>query len=104
MVAQLMPYRAHYIGDEGRRQHFLDEGDGPPVVMVHGNPTWCFYYRNLVGRLRDRFRCIVPDHIGCGRSDAPKDSDYGYTLEDRVDDLERLLDERAGGPHRSGRA
>lgn len=94
MVAQLMPYRAHYIGDEGRRQHFLDEGDGPPVVMVHGNPTWCFYYRNLVGRLRDRFRCIVPDHIGCGRSDAPKDSDYGYTLEDRVDDLERLLDER----------
>ena len=94
MVAQLMPYRAHYLGDEGRRQHFLDEGDGPPVVMVHGNPTWCFYYRNLVGRLRDRFRCIVPDHIGCGRSDAPKDSDYGYTLEDRVDDLERLLDER----------
>ena len=42
-----------------------------PVVMLHGNPTWSFYYRNLVLALRDRYRCIVPDHIGCGLSDKP---------------------------------
>ena len=50
--------------------HFIDEGprEAPIVLMVHGNPTWSFYYRNLVIALRDRYRCIVPDHIGCGLS------------------------------------
>ncbi len=60
--------------------HYLDEGSGEPVVMVHGNPTWSFYYRNLVLALRDRYRCIVPDHIGCGLSDKPRESRYDYTL------------------------
>ena len=41
--------------------------------MLHGNPTWSFYYRNLVSELRGQFRCIVPDHIGCGLSDKPGD-------------------------------
>lgn len=72
--------------------HYLDEGSGPTVVMVHGNPSWSFYYRNLVLALRDRYRCIVPDHIGCGFSDKPGDDRYDYTLAQRVDDLERLLD------------
>jgi len=62
------------------------------VVMVHGNPSWSFYYRNLVQALRDRYRCIVPDHIGCGFSDRPGDDRYAYTLASRVDDLEKLLD------------
>ncbi len=73
--------------------HYLDEGDGPPVVMVHGNPSWSFYYRNLVLALRDRFRCIVPDHIGCGLSDKPGDDRYAYTLSRRVADLEQLLEQ-----------
>jgi haloalkane dehalogenase len=60
--------------------------------MVHGNPSWSFYYRNLTLALRDRYRCIVPDHIGCGFSDKPGDDRYDYTLARRVDDLERLLD------------
>jgi len=60
--------------------------------MVHGNPTWSFYYRNLVLALRDRYRCIAPDHIGCGYSDKPGDDSYNYTLEQRVADLEALLD------------
>ena len=60
--------------------------------MVHGNPSWSFYYRNLVLALRDRYRCIVPDHIGCGLSDKPGDDRYDYTLSRRVDDLERLLE------------
>lgn len=73
---------------------YLDEGRGEPVVMVHGNPTWGFYFRNLVLSIREGFRCIVPDHIGCGLSDKPPLGDYDYALKSRVDDLERLLDER----------
>ena len=60
--------------------------------MLHGNPTWSFYYRNLVLALRDSYRCIVPDHIGCGLSDKPPETLYDYSLKSRVDDLEALLD------------
>jgi len=60
--------------------------------MVHGNPSWSFYYRNLVKALRQDHRCIVPDHIGCGFSDKPGDDRYDYTLSRRVDDLEKLID------------
>lgn len=74
------------------RISYLDEGAGEPVVMVHGNPTWSFYFRNLVTALRDRFRCIVPDHIGCGLSDKPPATEYDYSLKSRIDDLEALLD------------
>ncbi len=77
----------------GLKYHYLDEGEGEPVVMVHGNPSWSFYYRNLVLALRDRYRCIVPDHIGCGLSDKPGDDRYDYTLSSRVDDLEQLLEQ-----------
>jgi haloalkane dehalogenase len=75
----------------GLRYHYLDEGQGEPVVMVHGNPTWSFYYRALVEGLSDAYRTIVPDHIGCGFSDKPGDAQYDYTLERRVADLEALL-------------
>ena len=83
---------SRFLDLDGLRYHFLDEGEGLPVVMLHGNPSWSFYYRNLVARLRTTHRCIVPDHIGCGFSDKPDDNRYDYTLERRVDDLERLLD------------
>jgi pimeloyl-ACP methyl ester carboxylesterase len=76
---------------DGLRYHYLDEGDGEPVVMVHGNPSWSFYYRRLVEALSPSYRTIVPDHIGCGFSDKPGDHRYDYTLASRVDDLERLL-------------
>ncbi|HKX55571.1 MAG TPA: alpha/beta fold hydrolase, partial [Xanthomonadales bacterium] len=73
--------------------HYLDEGprDAAPVLMVHGNPTWSFYYRNLVLALRDTHRCIVPDHIGCGLSDKPGLGQYDYRLQSRIADLDRLL-------------
>lgn len=77
---------------DGLRLHYLDEGSGEPVVMVHGNPTWSFYFRGLVEALSPEYRTIVPDHIGCGRSDKPGDDAYDYTLKSRVDDLEALLD------------
>ena len=78
----------------GIRMHYLDEGprDGEPVVMVHGNPTWSFYYRELVQALRGERRCVVPDHVGCGLSDKPDDAAYPYTLEQRVADLGALVD------------
>ena len=89
---RLLPFSPHYFPAPGGRMHFLDEGSGEPVVMVHGNPSWCFYYRNLVGALRGEYRCIVPDHIGMGLSDKPGDAKYAYTLARRVADLEALLE------------
>lgn len=92
---ELYPFEGHFFACDGVRMHYLDEGRGEPVVMVHGNPTWSFYYRRLVTALRPRYRCIVPDHVGMGLSDKPGDDRYEYTLERRVDDLEALL-EHAG--------
>ena len=88
----LYPFESHFLDLDGLRYHYLDEGAGDPVVMVHGNPTWSFYFRNLVLALRDKFRCIVPDHIGCGLSDKPDLTRYDFSLARRVDDLTRLLD------------
>ncbi|HEY5512967.1 MAG TPA: alpha/beta fold hydrolase [Geomonas sp.] len=91
-MKKLYPFTGHRLDLDGLSYHYLDEGAGEAVVMVHGNPSWSFYYRNLVLALRDRYRCIVPDHIGCGLSDKPGDERYDYTLSRRVDDLERLID------------
>src|SRR5262245_42431913 len=92
MVKALYPFTGHFLNLNGLRYHYLDEGRGSPIVMLHGNPTWSFYYRNLVIALRDNHRTIVPDHIGCGLSDKPADSQYRYTLSERVSNLERLLE------------
>lgn len=86
------PFERHFHAIRGLKQHYLDEGQGEPVVMVHGNPSWSFYYRKLVSALRHHHRVIVPDHIGCGLSDKPDDAAYAYTLQQRVDDLSDLLE------------
>jgi haloalkane dehalogenase len=91
---ELYPFTPRLARRRGLRMSYLDEGRGEPVVMLHGNPTWSFYYRRLVLHLRDSFRCIVPDHIGCGLSDKPTLAEYDYSLESRINDLEWLLDER----------
>ena len=82
----------------GIEMSYLDEGprDGEVVVMLHGNPSWSYYWRKLVLGLRDAasgkaYRCIVPDHVGMGLSDKPDESRYTYTLQSRVDDVEALL-------------
>jgi haloalkane dehalogenase len=59
--------------------------------MLHGNPTWSFYWRNLVTAFSKDHRVIVPDHVGCGLSDKPDDAQYEYVLERRVADLDRLI-------------
>lgn len=92
MVDRPYPFASHYLDRNGLKLHYLDEGTGDPVVMLHGNPTWSYYYRNLVGALRDRYRCIVPDHIGCGFSDKPQPPRYNYSLASRVADLTALID------------
>ncbi len=91
-MSEPYPFAHHYFERDGLRLHYLDEGQGAPVVMVHGNPTWSFYFRRWVAALRDRYRVIVPDHIGCGLSDKPGDDRYPYRLERRAADLEALLD------------
>lgn len=98
---QLYPFQSHWLDLDGIRLHYLDEGprDAPVLLMLHGNPTWSFYYRNLVLRLRDRYRCIVPDHIGCGLSDKPGDDRYDYHLARRIEDVEALVQATVGdGP------
>lgn len=90
----LYPFPPRFLDRGGLRYHYVDEGPrgGPPVVMVHGNPTWSFYFRDLIAALATTRRVIAPDHIGCGRSDKPDDSRYDYRLASRVDDLEALLE------------
>lgn len=88
----LYPFRSHYFDRQGLRLHYLDEGAGRPVVLLHGNPTWSFHFRHLIAALRDQARVIAPDHMGMGLSDKPGDDGYAYHLQSRIDDLEALLD------------
>ncbi len=76
----------------GLGYHYLDEGCGDPVVMIHGNPTWSFYFRSLVKKLSLKYRCLVPDHIGCGLSEKPDENQYSFSLKNRVEDLEIFLE------------
>jgi pimeloyl-ACP methyl ester carboxylesterase len=88
--AQLYPFQSHRLDLDGHRLHYLDEGQGPAVLLLHGNPTWSFYYRELVKGLRTRYRVIVPDHLGCGLSDKP--AVYPYGLETHVANCRRLVE------------
>ncbi len=86
----LYPFASHYLPLDGARMHYVDEGQGDVLLLVHGNPTWSFYWRELVRELRDRYRVIAVDHIGCGLSDKP--AEYSYRLAQHVQNLERLID------------
>ena len=88
----LYPYKPNYFKCNGFDMHYIDKGKGKPVLMIHGNPTWSFYFRNAVEKLSPRYRTIVPDHIGCGFSDKPSSKEYNYTLTDRVSDLTKFID------------
>jgi pimeloyl-ACP methyl ester carboxylesterase len=90
-LGSLYPYKSNYLDMNGLKYHYLDQGNGDPLLMLHGNPTWSFYFRSLINALSPDYRCIVPDHIGCGLSEKPNDKIYDYTLKSRVNDLERLI-------------
>ncbi len=87
----LYPFESRYLDINGLRYHYLDEGSGEPLLMLHGNPTWSFYFRRLIIAFRERYRVIVPDHMGCGLSDKPDGSRYDFRLKSRVDDLNALI-------------
>ncbi len=87
----LYPFTSRFIERNGLRYHYLDEGSGEPVLLVHGNPTWSFYFRALIKALSVRYRVIAPDHIGCGLSDKPGLDRYDYRLKSRSDDLADLI-------------
>ncbi len=88
----LYPFEHHYLDIGGHRVHYIEEGGGEPVIMVHGNPSWSIYFREIVKKLSGRYHCIVPDHIGMGFSDKPGDRTYAYTVEQRAKDLEAFLE------------
>ena len=88
-LRELYPFKSHFLDLDGIKYHYLDEGEGEPVVMLHGNPTWSFYHRNLISALKDSHRVIVPDHIGCGLSDKPDEKSYNYTLKQYIHTLLR---------------
>jgi len=89
----LYPFQSHEITVGGLRYHYLDEGAGEVLLLVHGNPTWSFYWRELVGALRKRYRVVVPDHVGCGMSEKPGKKDYSYRLDRRIADLGQLIEQ-----------
>ena len=78
----------------GHEMHYLDEGHGtePPILFLHGNPTWSFMYRRIISELSKNSRCLAPDHIGCGFSEKPDLSDFPYDLENHAENILSLLD------------
>ncbi len=84
------PFSSQFLKlKSGYQLHYVDQGVGEVVLMLHGNPTWSFFYRNLIKGLSDKFRVIVPDHLGCGVSDKPQD--YSYTLENHIENVCELI-------------
>ena len=84
------PFASHFHNMGHEQLHYVDEGSGEVVLMLHGNPTWSFFYRNVVKALSPKMRCLVPDHIGCGLSSKPQD--YRYTLKQHIDNIVSLLE------------
>jgi cis-3-alkyl-4-acyloxetan-2-one decarboxylase len=87
----LYPFKSRELVLGGQRYHYVDEGQGEPLLLVHGNPTWSFMWRELIVALRDRYRVIAIDHIGCGLSDKPKQ--YPYHLQQHIENLGALVRE-----------
>jgi haloalkane dehalogenase len=87
---ELFPFESHFIDVEGANVHYIDEGQGPVMLCLHGNPTWSFLYRHIVTGLRDRFRCIAVDYPGFGLSTAPPG--YGYRIVEHARVIEAFVD------------
>src|ERR671932_1540545 len=85
------PFQSRYREVDGLRLAHLDEGDGPPVVFLHGEPTWSFLWRKVIPPVRDAgFRCVAPDLPGFGRSDKPLDLAW-YTYDRHTELVAELL-------------
>jgi haloalkane dehalogenase len=85
-------FAPHYVEQDSLRMHYLDEGSGAPVLLLHGEPTWSYLYRTIIPELTPAARAIAPDYFGFGRSDKPLQvSDYGYDF--HTASIELLVDE-----------
>ena len=98
-IRQIYPFRSQYVAlsdTDDLRMHYIDEGaessDALPLLCVHGNPTWSFYFRNIISHFKKSRRVIAPDHIGCGASSAPQD--FSYTLERHIENLGRFIEKK----------
>jgi haloalkane dehalogenase len=87
--AELYPFAGHHADVAGARVHYVDEGEGPPLLLLHGNPTWSFLYRDVIRGLRDRYRCLAVDFPGFGLSQPPPG--YGFTPAEHAAVLERFV-------------
>jgi haloalkane dehalogenase len=85
-------FAPHYLDQDGLRMHFVDEGTGDPVLLLHGEPTWSFLYRKLIHRLTPATRVVAPDYFGFGRSDKPVERDW-YTYDRHFASIERFVEE-----------
>jgi len=84
------PYTPNYLEVSGGRMHYIDEGQGEPVLFLHGCPTWSYMFRTAIRQLADRgYRCIAPDHIGFGLSDKPQN--WSYTPAAHTQNVQRLI-------------
>ena len=85
-------FEPHYLEQDGLRMHYADEGDGDPVLLLHGEPTWAYLYRKMIPTLAGKARAVAPDYLGFGRSDKPtRIEDYSYDFHYRS--IERFVDE-----------
>jgi haloalkane dehalogenase len=85
------PFRSHYCDLPAGRMHYVDEGQGDPIVFVHGNPGWSYEYRNVIKELSETNRCIAPDHIGFGLSDKPRE--WNYLPESHAENFRRFIEQ-----------
>ena len=83
------PFKSHHFEVEGVRMNYVDEGDGPVVLMVHGTPSWSFLYRNLIKELMGHYRCVAPDLPGFGLSE--KNPQLNYTPQAQSQRLSALI-------------
>ncbi len=88
-------FSSKFVELDAHRIHYVDEGTGETILMVHGNPTWSYLYRHFINGLRNSFRCIAPDHLGFGYSEKPKWADYSMRAHImRLDSFVNKLDLR----------
>jgi haloalkane dehalogenase len=83
-------FEPHYVEQDGLRMHYVDEGEGDPVLLLHGEPTWAYLYRKVIPRLTS-FRCVAPDYFGFGRSDKPTDPGW-YSYDRHTESIARLAE------------
>jgi len=94
-LKEMYPFQSNFLQIEGDNYHYVDEKpanfdeETPTIILVHGNPTWSFYYRNIIKDLSSKYRVIAADHMGCGLSDKPEN--YEYTLKNRISNLSTLI-------------